>query len=118
RFRRHVCLMHVERTAVDSTRRGHDFSGKSRNFIFRDELASSDISSRRSRTWSMTSRSARRYIRSGLSTWRSIAMSMLPTPAAACWSVLQGRSEARVSDAEELTGFGLAYLERLPEDEC
>jgi hypothetical protein len=26
--------------------------------------------------------------------------------------------EARVSDAEELTGFGLAYLERLPEDEC
>jgi hypothetical protein len=31
---------------------------------------------------------------------------------------LQGRSEARVSDAEELTGFGLAYLERLPEDEC
>ena len=31
---------------------------------------------------------------------------------------LQGRWEARVSDAEELTGFGLAYLERLPEDEC
>jgi hypothetical protein len=31
---------------------------------------------------------------------------------------LQGRREARVSDAEELTGFGLAYLERLPEDEC
>lgn len=31
---------------------------------------------------------------------------------------LQGRWEARVSDAEELTGFGLAYLERLPEHEC
>jgi hypothetical protein len=31
---------------------------------------------------------------------------------------LQERWEARVSDAEELTGFGLAYLERLPEDEC
>ena len=31
---------------------------------------------------------------------------------------LQGRWEARVSDAEELTGFGLAYLGRLPEDEC
>jgi hypothetical protein len=31
---------------------------------------------------------------------------------------LQGRWEARVSDAEELTGFGLASLERLPEDEC
>jgi hypothetical protein len=30
---------------------------------------------------------------------------------------LQGRWEAHVSDAEELTGFGLAYLERLPEDE-
>jgi hypothetical protein len=32
--------------------------------------------------------------------------------------LLQGRWEARVSDADELTGFGLAYLERLPEDEC
>jgi hypothetical protein len=31
---------------------------------------------------------------------------------------LQGRWDARVSDAEELTGFGLAYLERLSEDEC
>jgi hypothetical protein len=31
---------------------------------------------------------------------------------------LQGRWEARVSDAEELTGFGLVYLERLPEGEC
>ncbi|MBR0719022.1 hypothetical protein [Bradyrhizobium liaoningense] len=31
---------------------------------------------------------------------------------------LQWRWEARVSDAEELTWFGLAYLERLPEDEC
>jgi hypothetical protein len=31
---------------------------------------------------------------------------------------LQERWEARVSDAEELMGFGLAYLERLPEDEC
>jgi hypothetical protein len=31
---------------------------------------------------------------------------------------LQERWEARVSDAEELTGFGLAYLERFPEDEC
>ena len=31
---------------------------------------------------------------------------------------LQRRWEAHVSDAEELTGFGLAYLERLPEDEC
>ena len=31
---------------------------------------------------------------------------------------LQGRWEARVSDAEELTGFGLAYLDRLPKDEC
>jgi hypothetical protein len=31
---------------------------------------------------------------------------------------LQGRWEARVSDADELTGFGLAYLERLSEDEC
>jgi hypothetical protein len=31
---------------------------------------------------------------------------------------LQGRSEARVSEVEELTGFGLAYLNRLPKDEC
>lgn len=31
---------------------------------------------------------------------------------------LQGTREARVSEAEELTGSGLAYLERLPEDEC
>jgi hypothetical protein len=31
---------------------------------------------------------------------------------------LQERWEARVSDAEELTGSGLAYLERLPKDEC
>jgi hypothetical protein len=31
---------------------------------------------------------------------------------------LQGRWEARVSDAEELTGFGLAYLDRPPQDEC
>ena len=31
---------------------------------------------------------------------------------------LHGKWEARESDAEELTCFGLAYLERLPEDEC
>lgn len=31
---------------------------------------------------------------------------------------LQERWDARVSEAEALTGFGLAYLERLPEDEC
>ena len=31
---------------------------------------------------------------------------------------LQGRWEAGVSDAEELMGFDLAYLDRLPEDEC
>jgi hypothetical protein len=31
---------------------------------------------------------------------------------------LHRRWEAFESDAEELTGFGLAYLERLPEDEC
>jgi hypothetical protein len=31
---------------------------------------------------------------------------------------LQGRWEARESDAEELTGFGIAYLDRLPDDEC
>ena len=31
---------------------------------------------------------------------------------------LQRRREARESDAEELTGFGIAYLELLPDDEC
>jgi hypothetical protein len=31
---------------------------------------------------------------------------------------LQGRWEARGSDAEELLGFGIAYLDRLPDDEC
>jgi hypothetical protein len=31
---------------------------------------------------------------------------------------LQRRREARESDAEELTGFGIAYLERFPDDEC
>ncbi|MCK1742321.1 hypothetical protein IVA80_15970 [Bradyrhizobium sp. 139] len=31
---------------------------------------------------------------------------------------LHGRWEAQASDAEELTCLGLAYLERLPEDEC
>ncbi|MDH2354545.1 hypothetical protein QCM77_27190 [Bradyrhizobium sp. SSUT18] len=36
---------------------------------------------------------------------------------------LQGRWEARGSDAEELMGeellgFGIAYLDRLPDDEC
>ncbi|MCA1542178.1 hypothetical protein I6F18_19650 [Bradyrhizobium sp. NBAIM32] len=33
---------------------------------------------------------------------------------------LQGRREARVSngDAQELAAFGLAYLERLSDDEC
>ena len=31
---------------------------------------------------------------------------------------LQGRCEDRVEDAEELASFGLAYLARLPEDEC
>jgi hypothetical protein len=31
---------------------------------------------------------------------------------------LHGKWEARESDAEVLTCFGLAYLERLPEDEC
>ena len=31
---------------------------------------------------------------------------------------LHGKWEACESDAEELTCFGLAYLERLPEHEC
>jgi hypothetical protein len=31
---------------------------------------------------------------------------------------LQSRSEARKSDTEELAGFGIAYLQRLPRDEC
>ena len=31
---------------------------------------------------------------------------------------LRTRWQAFQSDAEELTGLGLAYLERLPEDEC
>lgn len=31
---------------------------------------------------------------------------------------LQGKWEAREGDAEELICLGLAYLERLPEDEC
>ena len=31
---------------------------------------------------------------------------------------LQGRCEAPIDDAEELASFGLAYLARLPEDEC
>lgn len=31
---------------------------------------------------------------------------------------LQGRWEAREGDAEELASFGLAYLHRLPADEC
>lgn len=31
---------------------------------------------------------------------------------------LKRRREALESDVEELTGFGIAYLERLREDEC
>ncbi|WP_027577131.1 hypothetical protein [Bradyrhizobium sp. WSM1743] len=31
---------------------------------------------------------------------------------------LQGRWEAREGDPEELASFGLAYLHRLPADEC
>lgn len=31
---------------------------------------------------------------------------------------LHGRPEAREGDVEELANFGLAYLARLPEDEC
>ena len=31
---------------------------------------------------------------------------------------LQGRREAREGDAEELARFGIAYLDRLPDDEC
>ena len=31
---------------------------------------------------------------------------------------LQGRWEACERDAEELAGVGIAYLERLPEEEC
>ena len=31
---------------------------------------------------------------------------------------LQGRCEAREEDVDELASFGLAYLARLPEDEC
>ena len=31
---------------------------------------------------------------------------------------LQGRCEAREGEVEELASFGLAYLARLPEDEC
>ena len=31
---------------------------------------------------------------------------------------LQGKCEAREEEVEELASFGLAYLARLPEDEC
>jgi hypothetical protein len=31
---------------------------------------------------------------------------------------LHGRSKARESDTEELAGFGIAYLQRLPRDGC
>ncbi|BAR55581.1 hypothetical protein NK6_2400 [Bradyrhizobium diazoefficiens] len=31
---------------------------------------------------------------------------------------LQRRGDERESDAEELASFGIAYLHRLPEDEC
>jgi hypothetical protein len=31
---------------------------------------------------------------------------------------LQSRRETRESHVEELTGFGIAYLELLPEDQC
>ena len=31
---------------------------------------------------------------------------------------LYGRREAHESDAEDLTGIGIAYLERLPDEEC
>lgn len=31
---------------------------------------------------------------------------------------LHGRCEARKEDVEELASFGLAYLARLPQDEC
>ncbi|MGY2901080.1 hypothetical protein [Bradyrhizobium sp. URHC0002] len=31
---------------------------------------------------------------------------------------LQGRCEAREEEVDELASFGLAYLARLPEDEC
>jgi hypothetical protein len=31
---------------------------------------------------------------------------------------LQRRREARKSDTQELTGFGICYLERVPDDEC
>lgn len=31
---------------------------------------------------------------------------------------LQGRCEARGEEVDELASFGLAYLARLPEDEC
>ncbi|KRQ14697.1 hypothetical protein [Bradyrhizobium manausense] len=31
---------------------------------------------------------------------------------------LQMRGEERESDTEELAGFGIAYLDRLPQDEC
>ncbi|MEY9136778.1 hypothetical protein ABIF50_009733 [Bradyrhizobium diazoefficiens] len=104
---------------ADSARRGPDFSGKSRNFIFGDELASGEVCSRRSRTWSTTSRCARRYIRSGPSTLaRHRDVDAADTRRYLLERHLQGKWEARVSDAEELTGFGLAYLERLPEDEC
>ena len=31
---------------------------------------------------------------------------------------LQRRREARENDTQELTGFGICYLERVPGDEC
>ena len=38
-----------------------------------------------------------------------------------CWMLerhLQGRCEAREAEVEELASFGLAYLARLPKNEC
>jgi hypothetical protein len=95
-----------------------DLSGKTRNFIFRVELSFDEF------FWPEPNMVDDVPLRTAASTvWSLYLVKHRDVDAAdkrRCLLErhLQGRWEARVSDAEDLTGCGLAYLERLPEDEC
>ena len=94
-------------------------SGKSGNISHFGELPSTDVSV--------------------LGALRMVDTVILRTPVETAWSVfcatrdgvdvtdnrrrlferhLQGRCEGRKEDGDELASFGLAYLARLPKDEC
>ena len=97
---------------------GLRFSGKTGNLRSGDELPSHDVNFVGPGTWSTKPCGGEPCTVWSLYRAKHRDVDAADSRRCLLQRHLQGRSEARVSEVEELTGFGLAYLNRLPKDEC